>query len=125
MDFKEFFNPTTLVQYNFNDKIVRHYFAEMDSETDLHYQRMVAKATRAAINNTANVPDNVLNSEIWLYNKLCQKVEVQNGAGFVEVEDFRGVISPAMKRRAIFDYQRRISDNAKQEEGTEGNQGNS
>src|SRR5262249_31790823 len=114
MDFKDFFNPPTLVEYTFNDKVVRHYFVEMDSETDLAYQRLVAQATRAAVSKN-QIPDNVLSAEIWLYNKLCQKVEVQNGAGFLPVEDFRAVIPPAMKRRAVSDYQRRIAELLKDE----------
>jgi len=122
MDFKEFFNPPTLIEYTFNEKIVRHYLAEMDSETDLAYQRLISQATRAlARQNLAAMPDNVLAADIWLYNKLCQKVEVQNGAGFLAVEDFRAVIPPAMKRRAISDYQRRIAELLKDEGDGGGN----
>src|SRR5262249_21761903 len=118
----EFFNPPTLVEYTFNDKVVRHYFIEMDSETDLAYQRLVAQAMRVAVGKNQNqIPDNVLAAEIWLYNKLCQKVEVQNGAGFLPVEDFRAVIPPAMKRRAVSDYQRRIAEVMKDEGDNGGN----
>src|SRR5262245_19921270 len=119
MNFKEFFNPPTMIEYTFNEKIVRHYFIEMDSEIDLAYQRTLVHGSRLALNKN-QIPNSSLQAEIWLYNKLCQKVELQNGDSFVEVPNFREVINPTMKRRAVFDYQRRIAEVTK-EEGSGGN----
>ena len=121
MDFTEFFNPLTEISYEFNDSIVKHWFLEMDSETDLAYQRMLVQGSRSVLNKNQQLPDSSLQAEIWLYNKLCQKVEVKNGAGFVEVPDFKTKVNPSMKRRAVFDYQKRINEVSKQDEGSPGN----
>src|SRR5262245_54922021 len=105
MDFDAFFNPLTEISYEFNDSIVRHWFLEMDSETDLAYQRMLVTGSRALLNiNNKNqqLSDSSLQAEIWLYNKLCQKVEIKNAEGFVEVPDFKAKVNPSMKRRAVF-----------------------
>src|SRR5262245_6986968 len=121
MDFTEFFNPLTEISYEFNDSIVRHWFLEMDSETDLAYQRMLVQGSRSLLNKNQHLSDNSLTAEIWLYNKLCQKVEIKNGEGFIEVPDFKTKVNPSMKRRAVFDYQKRIAEAATKDEGEPGN----
>src|SRR5262245_57889885 len=120
MDFKEFFNPLTEISYEFNDSIVRHWFLEMDSETDLAYQRLLVQGARTTLNKNQPISDNSLQAEIWLYNKLCQKVEVKTGEGFIDVADFKNTVNPSMKRRAVFDYQKRIAE-ANKDEGSAGN----
>src|SRR5262245_45792932 len=121
MDFNAFFNPLTEISYEFNDSIVRHWFLEMDSETDLAYQRLLVQGSRSLLNKNQQLSDNSLTAEIWLYNKLCQKVEIKNGDGFIEVPDFKTKVNPSMKRRAVFDYQKRISEAANKGEGESGN----
>lgn len=121
MDFEAFFNPLTEITYEFNDSIVRHWFLEMDSETDLAYQRMLVQGSRSLLNKNQHLSDNSLTAEIWLYNKLCQKVEIKNGDGFIEVPDFKTKVNPSMKRRAVFDYQKRIAEAAGKDEGGPGN----
>src|SRR5262245_11470179 len=121
MDFDAFFNPLTEISYEFNDSIVRHWFLEMDSETDLAYQRLLVQGSRSLLNKNQQLSDNSLTAEIWLYNKLCQKVEVKNADGFIEVPDFKTKVNPSMKRRAVFDYQKRIAEAAAKDEGGPGN----
>jgi hypothetical protein len=100
MEIDELFSGETIVAKIFKGYEIRYHFREMDSETDLAYQRRLARTQNGKPSDEARVAD------IWLFDQLCTMVEVVADGEIKTVPDFKARIAPDVKRAALFEYRR-------------------
>lgn len=116
-DLQDFFSGDTILRVDFKDQVTRHHFREMDSPTDLHYQRRLSKLRSTRMKNGGFVSsDDSLTTEVWLYDQLCHKFEIETAEGLIDVPDFKAKVPTRLKRAAVFAYQTSVRE-ATEEEG--------
>ena len=116
LDLGELFGGETILRVDFKGEVTRHHFRELDSTTDLHYQRRLSRfRSGRAKNGGFTSSDESLTSEVWLYDQLCQKVEVENGESSIDVPDFKSTVPIRLKRTAVFAYQTTVREAAEEE----------
>lgn len=109
LDLDDLFGGDTIVNLSIKGRVVRFTYREKDSQTDLEYQRRVADRMRSRIGEF-EVTDNSLRSDLWLFDRLCKKVEVKEGdENWQDVPDYKTRLSPDVKRLANAEYYQRIA----------------
>lgn len=105
-DLSEYLSGNTIVKVDYKGRIMRHHFHELDTETDLAFQKRVGRIDAAKFRQGVPAPtDEALQAELWLYDKLCEKVEVVVDGNMVDVADFKFKLSPRVKRIALKAFQ--------------------
>lgn len=79
MDLQELFGGTTTVKVKFKGHTTHHVFADPTNEQDLEYRRRSAKVNMKR--GRVETSEEALNAPLWLYSKLIQNVQVENGDG--------------------------------------------
>jgi hypothetical protein len=100
MELDQLFGGETVVIKQFKGYEIHYHFREMDSETDLAYQRRLARTQNGKPTDEARTAD------IWLFDQLCTAVDVIVDGEMKSLQDFRQKIAPDVKRAALFEYRR-------------------
>lgn len=79
MDLKELFNADTIVKIRFRDAVIENHLRTPTNEEDFEYRRRVAKFNFRQ--RHVETSDAALQAPLWLYDKICERVVVQNGTG--------------------------------------------
>ena len=106
MDLDELFSKEQTVKAKYNGVDTIHYLRQPTPLEDLEFRR---KCANVKVRNREIVTsDAALNAPLNLYDKICQRVIVENGAGPEEVPDFKSKIPNDLKLAVIAAYQRRV-----------------
>jgi hypothetical protein len=106
MDVNEVFSKQQTVKTKYNGVDVFHHLRQPTNQEDLEFRRQSANVK--VKNGRIQTSDAALDAPIQLYDKICQKVEMVNGAGPQEVADFKNLIPRDLKLAVIAAYQNRV-----------------
>jgi hypothetical protein len=112
-DLEDLFGGDTIINLDVKGRVVRFTLREKDSETDLEYQRRLADRNRDRTGNF-EASGRALQAELWLFGKLCKKVEVKEGDGWKDATDFKERLTPDYKRMVLFEYNQRVGRHVEQ-----------
>jgi hypothetical protein len=106
MDLNDLFSKEQAIKAKYCGVDTVHYLRQPTSREDLEFRR---KSANVKIRNReVQTSDAALQAPIELYDLICQRVVVENGAGPEEVPDFKARIPNDLKLAVIAAYQNRI-----------------
>ena len=106
MDLNDLFSKEQVVQAKYNGVATFHYLRQPTNKEDLDFRRKSANVK--VKNREIQTSDMALQAPLELYNAICQRVVVENGAGPQEVPDFKEKIPNDLKLAVINAYQARV-----------------
>ena len=106
MDLNELFSKEYVIIAKYNGVATHHYLRQPTNKEDLDFRRKSANVK--VKNRELQTSDAALQAPIELYDAICQRVEVVNGAGPQVVPDLKATIPADLKLAVINQYQRRI-----------------
>lgn len=106
MDLNDLFSKEQIVKTKYNGVDVLHYLRQPTSKEDLEFRRKSANVK--VKNREIQTSDAALQAPLELYDAICQRVVVQNGAGPEDVPDFKAKIPNDLKLAVINAYQARV-----------------
>lgn len=126
------FEERTIVLVTFKGKLTRHHLREATPEEDLQFQRMLSSSRingrKRAKDLEWAASDKSLTAAIWLYDQICENVEVEvdeprrkakEAEGpqprFEPIADFVKVVVNRVKREAIAAFQNGVSQEEEDE----------
>jgi len=106
MEPDDLFSKEQPVKVNYIGVQTVHYLRHPTPHEDLEFRR---KSANVKVRNREILTSDVaLQAPLELYDKICQRVVINNGAGLQEVADFKTKIPNDLKLAVIAAYQQRI-----------------
>ena len=115
MNLDELFSKEQIVKAKYNGVDTLHYLRQPTNEEDLEFRRRAANVK--VKNREIQTSDAALQAPLHLYDKICQRVVVENGAGPEEVPDFKSKIPNDLKLAVINAYQARVEIEQQETQG--------
>lgn len=106
MDLNELFSKEECVKTKYKGVDVFHYLRQPSSQESLEFRRKSANVK--VRNKEIQTSDAALQAPVELYDKICTRVVVENGAGPQDVADFRALIPTDVKLAVILAWQNRV-----------------
>jgi hypothetical protein len=99
MEPNELFAPETEIKATYRDVETYHHLRNPTPEEWFHYRRQTSSFQ--VRKKTARATDESVGAPLGLYDRICERVEIQNGAGRQSVEDFKTKIPIQLKEAVI------------------------
>lgn len=115
MNLDDLFSKEQIVKAKYNGVDTFHHLRQPTSEEDLEFRRKSANVK--VKNREIQTSDAALQAPLHLYDKICQRVIVENGAGPQEVPDFKSKIPNDLKLAVINAYQARVEIEQQETQG--------
>jgi hypothetical protein len=102
INLKELFSGTQRVRANYCGVELVHHLRQPTNDEDLQYRK---RGAEMRLNNRElKASDVSLNSMIWLYDTICERVTAEDADGEQDVPDFKGKIPNDLKIAVINAY---------------------
>jgi hypothetical protein len=106
VDTNELFSKEEIVKTKYKGVDVFHYLRQPSNQESLEFRRKSANVR--VRNKEIQTSDAALLAPIELYDKICTRVVVENGAGPQDVSDFKAVVPSDVKLAVIAAWQNRV-----------------
>jgi hypothetical protein len=116
VDVKALFDQKTEIRTTFRDRVLIHTFKFPDRREWLEYQRRASNYRVRKGKVTAS--DDAAGVRLWVYDEWCEKVEVEDGAERVAVENFKDLVPAMVKDYAAIAFLGQIQPDEEDEKNS-------